>query len=98
MHSVRLSGLMSVSWASAGVCESVLLTCAVFRSASQIRCHGCWIVDYISSVGHTPLESVCRRRLGSAITDLVITSHGPHAGSTAPRRLPARRCATRCRA
>ena len=77
MHSLRLSCLISVTCASAGVCESLLLTCAVCRSASQNQCRECWIVDYINSVGHTALEDVCRRLVGSEITDLVITVYGP---------------------
>ena len=77
MHSVRLSCMMSVTRGPARVCESLLLTRAVYRSASQNHRRGCWIVDYINSIGHTPLESRCRHVLGSAITDLVITSYGP---------------------
>ena len=36
MRRVRLSGLVSVTWATAGMRENLLLTCGVCRSASQI--------------------------------------------------------------
>ena len=52
--------------------HGLLLTRALYRSASQNHRRGCWIVDYITNIGHTPLESRCRHVLGSAITDLVI--------------------------
>ena len=98
MHSVRLSCMMSVTCGPARVCESLLLTRAVYRSASQNHRRGCWIVDYINSIGHTPLESRCRHVLGSAITDLVIRLIRAVCASIALRRLPAARNAASCHA
>ena len=92
MHSVRLSCMMSVTCGPARVCESLPLTRAVYRSASQKHRRVCWIVDYINNIEHTPLESRRRHVLGSASPTLSSPRTGPVRVNRAPAAAGSAQC------